>query len=189
MGKDGIKYFVEGLKDQPIRFFYTISPLCGLTSSEEIKAPSNEELLPLLKDPRCLGVGEIYWGNIFLDGPQGERVRELASLALDLGKRVEGHGAGAKGKKLQAYTSFGIASDHEPITEDEVIERLRLGYWVMIREGAVRKELDGIKGIFNRKVDFGRLILSTDGMDPEGFVAEGYLDAAAEKSTSCRCST
>jgi adenine deaminase len=177
-GKDGIESFVEGLRDQPVRFFYTIPPLCGLTPSEEIKAPSNEEILPLLKDPRCLGVGEIYWGNLFLDGPQGERVRELASLALELGKRVEGHGAGAKGRKLQAYTSFGISSDHEPITEEEVIERLRLGYWVMIREGAVRKELGGIKGIFKRKIDFRRLILSTDGVDPEGFISEGYLDSA-----------
>lgn len=182
VGKDGIKYFVEGLKDQPVRFFYTVSPLCGLTSAEEIKAPGNEELLPLLKDPRCVGVGEIYWGNIFLEGTQGERVRELASLALEHGKRVEGHGAGAKGKKLQAYTSFGIASDHEPITEEEMIERLRLGYWVMIREGAVRKELDGIKGIFNRKTDFRRLILSTDGMDPEGFVEQGYLDGVLKKA-------
>ena len=177
-GKDGIDYFVKGLEGQPIRFFYTIPPLCGLTSVEEIQAPANRELLPLLQDPRCLGVGEIYWGNLFLEGFQGERVRELASMALDLGKRVEGHSAGATGGKLQAYFGFGISSCHEPITEEEVIERLRLGCWVMIREGAIRKELDGVKGIFSRKLDFRRLILSTDGMDPQGFLEEGYLDAA-----------
>ena len=177
-GKDGIDYFVKGLEGQPIRFFYTIPPLCGLTSVEEIQAPPNRELLPLLQDPRCLGVGEIYWGNLFLEGFQGERVRELASMALDLGKRVEGHSAGATGVKLQAYFGFGISSCHEPITEEEVIERLRLGCWVMIREGAIRKELDGVKGIFSRKLDFRRLILSTDGMDPQGFLEEGYLDAA-----------
>lgn len=176
-GKDGIDYFVRGLQGQPIRFFYTIPPLCGLTSVEEIKAPSNKELLPLLKDPTCLGVGEVYWSNLFLEGDQGERVRELASMALDLGKRVEGHSAGATGRKLQAYFGFGISSCHEPITEEEVIERLRLGCWVMIREGAIRKELRGVKGIFDRKIDFRRLILTTDGMDPRGFLEEGYLDA------------
>ena len=177
-GKKGIEYFVRGLREQPIRFYYTVPPLCGLTPSEEINAPNNEELLPLLKDPDCLGVGEIYWGNIFLEGKQGERIRELVSLTLDLDKRVEGHAAGATGRKLQAYTCFGISSDHEPITEDEVLERLRLGYWVMVREGSVRKELPGIKGIFNRKVDFRRLSLATDGVDPQTFVEEGYLDAA-----------
>lgn len=182
VGKDGIEYFVKGLEGQPIRFYYTVPPLCGLTPSEEINAPTNEELLPLLKDTKCVGIGEIYWGNIFLGGRQGERVRELASFALDLGKRVEGHGAGANGEKLQAYTCFGISSDHEPITEDEVLERLRLGYWVMIREGSIRKELPGVKGIFDKKIDFRRLILATDGVDPEGFLEEGYLDAALKRA-------
>jgi adenine deaminase len=178
VGKDGIEYLVKGLEGQPIRFYYTVSPLCGLTPSEEINAPTNEELLPLLKDPKCLGVGEIYWGNIFLEGSQGERVKELSSMALELGKMVEGHTAGAAGRKLQAYTDFGVSSCHEPITEKEILERLRLGYWVMIREGGNRKELKGVKGIFKKKIDFRRLVLSTDGVDPEGFLTEGYLDAS-----------
>jgi adenine deaminase len=178
VGKDGIEYLVKGLEGQPIRFYYTVSPLCGLTPSEEINAPTNEELLPLLKDPKCLGVGEIYWGNIFLEGSQGERVKELTSMALELGKMVEGHTAGAAGRKLQAYTDFGVSSCHEPITEKEILERLRLGYWVMIREGGNRKELKGVKGIFKKKIDFRRLVLSTDGVDPEGFLTEGYLDAS-----------
>ena len=176
-GKEGIEYFLRGLEGQPIRFYYTVAPLCGLTPSEEIKALKRKEFLPLLRDPNCLGIGEIYWGNIFLK-KQGERVQKLASLALDLNKRVEGHTAGATGKKLQAYTCFGVSSDHEPITEEEVMERLRLGYWVMIREGSVRKELPGVKGVFNKKIDFRRLILVTDGIDPEGFIEEGYLDAS-----------
>lgn len=177
-GREGMEYFVKGLEGQPVRFYYTIAPLCGLTPSEEINAPTNEELLPLLKNPQCLGVGEIYWGNIFLEGKQGQRVRELAAIALELGKMIEGHTAGASGRKLQAYTDFGVSSCHEPITEEEVLERLRLGYWVMIREGSIRKELPGVAGIFKKKIDFRRLILSTDGVDPEGFLEEGYLDAS-----------
>jgi adenine deaminase len=181
-GKDGIKYPVKGFMGQPIRIFYTLSPLCGLTSAEETTAPTNEELLPLLKDPKCLGVGEIYWSNLFLEGKQGERVRELASMSLALGKRVEGHAAGASGRKLQAYSDFGISSCHEPITEEEVLERLRLGYWVMIREGSVRKELPGVRGIFKKKIDFRKLILCTDGVDPEDFLKEGYLDASLRRA-------
>jgi len=177
-GKEGIESFVRGLEGQPIRFYYTVAPLCSLTPSEGIKIPNEEEILPLLKDPKCLGIGEIFWGNILSEGRQGERLQQLVSLALDLHKRIEGHTAGATGRKLQAYTCFGVSSDHEPITEEEVLERLRLGYWVMIREGSVRKELPGVKEIFNKKIDFRRLILATDGIDPEGFIEEGYLDAS-----------
>ncbi len=177
-GRKGIECSAKGLEGQPIRFYYTVPALCGLTSEEEINAPPNEELLALLKDPRCVGIGETFWGNMLLDGKQGERVRELASLAISLGKQLEGHTAGAAGKKLQAYTLFGASSDHEPITEDEVMERLRLGYCVMIRQGFVRKELPAMKGIFNRKADFRRLSLATDGVDPQTFMEEGYLDAS-----------
>jgi adenine deaminase len=178
IGKEAIEYFVKGLEDQPIRFYYTVAPLCGLTPEEEINAPTNGELLLFLRDPKCLGVGEIYWGNIFLNGRQGERLKELTSMALEKGKLVEGHTAGASGKKLQAYTDFGFSSCHEPITEKEVLERLRLGYWVMVREGGIRKELEGIKGIFKKKIDFRRLALSTDSVYPEGLLTEGYLDAS-----------
>lgn len=181
-GKEGIEYFAKGLEGQPIRLFYTIPPLCALTLSEEVNAPDNQELLPLLKDPNCLGIGEIYWSNLFQKGEQGKRIQQLSSFSLDLAKTVEGHTAGATGKKLQAYTCFGVSSCHESITEDEVIERLRLGYWVMIREGAVRKDLSEIKGVFNKKIDFRRLILTTDGVDPEGFIKEGYLNASLKKA-------
>jgi adenine deaminase len=177
-GVDGIKYFAEGLRDQPIRCLYTLSPLCAISESLEERVPSNDDLIPFLNDPRCLGIGEIYWGNMLLENRQGQRVRTLARKALQLGKRVEGHSAGASGNKLQAYTSLGVSSCHEPITEQEVLERLRLGYWVMIRQGAIRKELEGVQGIFDRPIDKRRLILCTDSVDPEGLLAAGSLDAA-----------
>ncbi|MBW2096906.1 MAG: adenine deaminase [Deltaproteobacteria bacterium] len=188
VGIDGIKYFVEGIKDQPIRFYYTLSPLCGISQSVEKDVPSNKELFPFLEDPWCLGVGEIYWGNMLLESRQGRRVRELARQALSLGKRVEGHSAGASANKLQAYSSLGISSCHEPITESEVLERIRLGLWVMIRQGAVRNELDGVKGIFQHPIDKRRLILCTDSMDPEGFLSRGYLDAAVREALRLRVS-
>lgn len=177
-GKEGIEIPASGFEGQPLRFYHTVPPVCGLTSVEEIMAPSLEEFVSLLKHPKCLGIGEIYWGNLFLEGEQGERLRALVAIALEMGKLIEGHTAGAPGKKLQAYADFGISSCHEPITEDEVLERLRLGYWVMIREGSIRKELPGVSGIFKKKIDFRRLILTTDGVDPEGLLEGDYLDGA-----------
>ena len=183
-GKDGIEYFVAPFEKQPINMFYTIPALCGLTEEEERKALTWEDMLDLLEDEKCLGLGEIYWGNAFIEGAQGRRILDLVDLTLSLGKRVEGHTAGAKENKLQAYTLLGVSSCHEPISEEEVLERLRLGYWVMVREGSIRRELDGIKGIFKRDIDFRRLVLSTDGVDPEGFMEEGYLDYSLKRLLS-----
>jgi len=52
----------------------------------------------------------------------------------------------------------------------------------MVSEGVIRKELDAIRNIFKREIDFKRLILSTDSLDPEGFITEGYLDASLKRA-------
>lgn len=181
-GLEGFDYLIRALQDQPIRLYYTISPMCGLTPEEEVYSPPVEEYHKYLEDPLCLGLGEIYWANMLLENEQGERVRRLAEMALSYGKPVEGHTAGASPIKLQAYTSMGVSSCHEPINEQEVIDRLRLGYWVMIRQGAIRQELDAVAGIFSRKIDTRRVVICTDSMDPERFLNQGSLDAAVRRA-------
>ena len=73
-GRRRIKHWIKGFKGQPIRIYYTVSTLCGLTASEEINALSSEGLVPYLKDPHCLGLGEVYWSNLFLPGPQRRKI-------------------------------------------------------------------------------------------------------------------
>lgn len=183
VGLAGYRELARQAATQPLRLYYTLAPLGGLTREEELMVPEPEETASLLSDPRCLGVGEVYWSNLLLPGKQGgERLRRLAELALAAGKRVEGHTAGAGGRKLQAYVAEGISSCHEPITADEVAQRLRLGLWVLLRQGGVRKELEGASGVFALPLDFRRLALSTDGVYPQGFLQEGYLDAAVREA-------
>jgi adenine deaminase len=181
-GEDALKHWIKGFEGQPIRIYYTVPPLCGLTPSEEINALTAEDLLRYLKDPHCLGLGEIYWSNLFIPGTQGKRLFDLASTVLGHGKRIEGHTAGASGKKLQAYSCLGVSSCHEPITGAEVLERMRLGYWLMIREGSVRRELEGVQGVFSRNIDFRRLILSTDSVDAIDILERGYLEDSLRKA-------
>jgi len=175
-GADGERHWVKAFEGQPIRILYTAPALCGLIPAVEAGALEAQQILPYLEDPNCLGVGELYWSNLLIEGRQGERLRGLASVALKFGKHAEGHTAGASGRKLAAYSCLGVSSCHEPITEDEVMERLRLGFWTMIREGSIRRELPRVKGVFKRGIDFRRLILSTDGVDPVDLLEKGYLD-------------
>lgn len=182
VGTAGYRELARQAAAQPLRLFYTTSPLGGLTLEEELMVPEWEEIASLFTDPRCLGVGEVYWSNLLLPGRQGERLRRLIDAALAAGLLVEGHTAGAGGRKLQAYVAEGISSCHEPITAEEVADRLRLGLWVLLRQGGVRKELEGASGVFNLPLDFRRLALSTDGQHPQGFLDEGYLDAAVREA-------
>ncbi len=177
-GRAGFDHAIAQYRRQPLRFFHTIAPLAGLIEDEDDVALNPEDLAELLSDPRCLGIGEVYWNNLLLSDPQGERVRRVVAAALALGKRAEGHTAGARDDRLQAYVALGPSSCHEAVTEEQVRDRIRLGLWTMVRQGGTRKELDEVVGVFSGDQDLRRLVLVTDGQYPRGFLDEGYLDTA-----------
>ena len=71
------------------------------------------------------------------------------------------------------------------ITAQEVLDRIRLGLYVMIREGSIRRDLAAISKITDMGVDFRRLILSTDGVAPEDLIAKGGLEFVLQKAIDC----
>lgn len=182
LGRFGYDFCRECFRNQPIRFYYTVAPLPGLTEEEELLSPSPREIEDLLRDERCLGLGESYWNNVLLEGRQGARIRGLVEATLRAGKRVEGHSAGARDANLQAYVALGPSSCHESITGEQAEERLRLGLWTMVREGGTRRELAEVSKVFSQAWARRRLVLVTDGQYPQGFVQRGYLDAAVQEA-------
>lgn len=46
---------------------------------KKLNAPTNEELLRHLEGQKCPGMDKVYWVNIFLEGKEGKRVKELSS--------------------------------------------------------------------------------------------------------------
>jgi len=181
-GFAGISPFIDALRDQPLRLYYTAPAICGLTEEEEIAPLTPAELDVLLADPLCLGLGETYWSNALLPGEQGRRVRRLIARTLAAGKVAEGHTAGARGDRLDAYVALGVSSCHEPISVDEALEVYRRGLLVMLREGGIRRDLEHLRPLFDLPLDFSRFALVTDGVDPERMATWGYLDEAVREA-------
>ncbi len=178
-GLDGIKDFLEWTKRQPIKIFCTIPVMHSLSSTGRSKAIGPEALRRLLREENVLGLGETIWTYI-INGDQ--RTYELIAETLASGKLVEGHGAGAKWKSLCAFSASGISSCHESIGLNDVIERLRLGIYAMIREGDIRKELEAIAEIKNTDLDPRRLIIVSDGLAPQTLLNHGYMDHILQKA-------
>ena len=101
---------------------------------------------------------------------------------LSLGKTLEGHGAGARGAKLNQYVMTGITSCHESTTVEEALEKLRFGVYVMIREGFVRKELGELYKLKDLDVDKRRIILVSDVFDAVMLCEDGYLDSIVRRA-------
>jgi adenine deaminase len=93
-------------------------------------------------------------------------------------KRIEGHITGASVQKLNALVAAGLTSCHEAINAEEARERLRLGLYVMLRQGSIRDDLDDLLDLITREpgVDTSRVMLTPDWMDPSAILRQGYMD-------------
>jgi adenine deaminase len=183
-GYRGLKLFLDEVEAHPLRVFALISMVAPqdpmLCQTATI---TNAEIEAALQDPRILGLGEIVsWLRLIrLD----DEILERLEMAWRSGKIIHGHTAGAKDQKLCAVAAVGISSCHEPIRVEDALERLRLGYWTMLREGSLRQDLEAtLTPLIARGIDTQRLILVTDSMSPDDVEELGHMDHVLRRAVS-----
>ena len=179
-GYEGVVDFLASLREQPIKIFATAPSMASI--SKRARGISEEVLRRLLSRDDIVGLGESYWQTVL---QEPEEFLPIFMETVRCGKRLEGHSAGARGRKLMAYMAQGISSCHEPVDAEEVLERLRLGMHVMVREGSIRRDLAPISRIKDAGVDLRRLILVTDGISPEDLLEKGYMESIVQKAIDC----
>jgi adenine deaminase len=177
MGYEGVVEILASFRDQPIKIFGTAPAMVSISTAAS--GIAGDDLKKLLDRDDILGLGESYWQAVF---QTPEKILPVFEDTLRAGKVLEGHSAGAGGKKLAAYLATGISSCHEPINADQALERLRLGLYVMIREGSIRRDLEAIARIRDAGVDTRRLILVTDGVGPEDLVENKGMAFVVQKA-------
>lgn len=137
---------------------------------------SDKDVEKALKHDNVLGLSELssYVRLLKGDSALSRRLR----LARDMGRTVEGHTTGCSPAKLNVMAREGITSCHESLNADDVINRVRLGFGTMIRQGSIRTELTRTAEAVQRLQDFdtSRLMLVSDGMFPEHLLEWGNMD-------------
>jgi len=181
-GYAAVAAFLACLPRLPITAFATTPTISYLVSDRGDGQPmiSTEEMARLLEEPGVVGLGEVYWPQL-LEGKADLHL--LIAKAEAMAKRVEGHTAGARGRKLNACVAAGISSCHESITADEVRERLRLGLTTMVRDGSIRRDIGALNGALGG-VDRRRLVLASDTVWAHDLVERGYLDETARQAVA-----
>ena len=86
-------------------------------------------------------------------------------LAKSLNKCIDGHAPYLSQKDLCAYIASGVKSDHECTNFDEAKEKLRLGMYIMIREGTAAKDLDALMPLL-KSSNTRKFIFVTDDRHP-----------------------
>jgi adenine deaminase len=178
MGTRGICLMREGIESIPLNLYCMLPSCVPATSLEtagaEIRA---EDLKDLMKEEWVRGLGEMmnFPGVIHRD-PE-----VLKKIAMSQGKRVDGHAPGLSGRELAAYIAAGIASDHECTRRAEAEEKLRLGIYIMIREGSTAKNLEELIPMVT-PANARRCMFVTDDRHPADLIAEGGLNHCVRKA-------
>ena len=176
-GLRAFRVVADALARSPLRFYWMIRTHAQSRSIDEDRRYRLPDLARALQHPAAVAAGEVTrWPDAW--GGQSDMLNRLA-LARGLGRRVEGHTAGASGEKMAAIAAAGFTSDHEPITASEVLSRARNGIAVMLRESSLRPDLAGLLDALKAAPALAsRLMLTCDGSMPAFILANGFMDHA-----------
>ncbi len=173
LGIQGVRYMLDSSEGLPLTVF-VMAPSCVPathleTSGAELLWNDLSELRP---HPRVLGLAEMmnFPGVIYGVPEVLDKIRAFAGYPLD------GHAPGLSGKDLQAYVAAGITSDHECTALEEAREKLRLGMYVMIREGTTVRDLKALLPVVTPE-NARRCLLVTDDRHPADLIDEGHIDS------------
>jgi adenine deaminase len=180
MGIEGIRYVLAAGEGLPLSAFVLLSSCVPASSYESpFRMLSVDDLLPLLEEKRVLGLAEMMNMPGVLHGD--EQVLAKIAATRQKGLVVDGHAPGLSRRDLNAYAAAGVMSDHECTTLEEARQRLRLGMWLMIREGSAARNLDALLPLV-KELHPPRVFFVTDDRDPQDLTTRGHIDSMVRRA-------
>lgn len=171
-GVEGIQYMLNASENLPLNVYIMLPSCVPATSFENAGAVLKaEELEGLIHHNRILGLGEL------MDYPGVISAEEsiLDKIIITKEKKIDGHGPNIIDKDLNAYVVAGVKTEHECSTVEEMLNRLRLGMYILIREGSAARNLETlIRG--TTKENARRCLFCTDDKHPEDILVGGHID-------------
>lgn len=182
MGTDGIEYMLQATEDLPVDVRFMLPSCVPATPLDESGANLDYRAIDSFYDhPRVQGLAEMmnYAGVVNGDGQVVEKI--VASQAHH--KKIDGHAPGLSGKDLNAYIAAGVYSDHECSDMEDAMNKLRLGQYIMIREGTAARNLEALMPLLTSQyVD--RCMFCTDDKHPNDLLEKGHIDYIVKKAIS-----
>jgi len=173
-GIDGIKYMIESSEGLPLDVFFMLPSCVPATSFENSGAVLKaEDLKELIDNKRVLGLGELMDYPGVVSG--NDDIVDKIELAQRYNKLIDGHGPNIRNGELNAYVAAGVITEHECSTVDEMLDRLRLGMHILIRQGSAARNLETlVRGL--TKENMRRCLFCTDDKHPEDILVTGHID-------------
>ena len=177
-GLDGMRFVINWARRLPLDMFFMVPSCVPATHMETSGAEITEDdSKKALRWRNVVGLGEMMNFPGVINGLEQVVNKILAAQ----GKVIDGHAPGVTNKQLNAYLAAGIRSDHESTSRKEGEEKLKLGMYLMIREGSSEKNLDELLPLVTDKT-YKRCLFVVDDRNCSDLLREGDIDAVARKA-------
>ena len=183
MGAQGLKEMIKDLKQLPGTLLWLVRLFSQSGFPGEREWFNHPEIHSLLDLDEVVGTAEITrWPFVYEADPF---LLETIEYAKKLKKVVDGHASGCSYDKLNSLVAAGLSSCHEAITAKDAFDRLRLGFWTLLRNSSLRPDLpEVIKFITEGNVCTSRVIMTNDGPNPSFIEEEGFTAGLVRKAVA-----
>lgn len=175
-GLDGVRQAIAASRGLPLRIL-PLAPSCvpsapGLEVCGADFGP--EAVAEMLSWPDIAGLAEMM--NMQDVIMRDDRVAGIVQAALESGKLVCGHARGLKDDDLAAFATAGISSDHELVSGEDLLAKMRAGFSIELR-GSHDHLLPEFVQAFSRLGHVPQTVtLCTDDVFPDDLHEHGGLD-------------
>jgi adenine deaminase len=183
MGIEGVNYMIENGKQVPLKFHFGAPSCVPATSFESAGAVIDSKgVEEMLDNPDILYLAEMmnYPGVLFED----KEVMAKLKAAKKVGKPIDGHAPGLRGKDAQKYIKAGISTDHECFTYDEALEKLSYGMKILIREGSAAKNFNALIDLLPNH--FENMMFCSDDKHPDDLIL-GHINQLVQRALKRGC--
>lgn len=174
-GLEGVRWAIEASRNLPLCVL-VLAPSCvpsapGLERAGADFGPA--ELEEMLAWPEIAGVAEVMDMRGVLE--RSPRMAGIVAAGLASGKLVCGHARSLAGPDLQGFVAAGIASDHEIVSGEDLLEKLRAGLTVELRGSHDHLLPECVAALAGLPRWPQTLTLCTDDVFPDDLVARGGM--------------
>ncbi len=164
LGVAGVDYMVCDGRRTPFKFNFGAPSCVPATAFETAGAALDAETVAqLLARPEIKYLSEVMnFPGVLVRDPS---LMAMIAAAMKLGKPVDGHAPGLRGKAAVRYAAVGITTDHECFTLPEALGKLKGRMKILIREGSAARNFAALAPLLKTHPE--RVMFCCDDLHPD----------------------
>ncbi|MBK8855976.1 MAG: adenine deaminase [Saprospiraceae bacterium] len=177
-GLEGVDFMLKNAEDAGMQFYFGAPSCVPATDFETAGAridSSDIEKLMARKDIWYLSEMMNYPGVLLND----TEVLKKIEIAKKYNKPVDGHAPGLKGQDAIDYIKKGCSTDHECVSLEEALWKLKHGMKILIREGSAAKNYNALETLISTHTE--DVMFCSDDKHPDDLLV-GHINELVKKS-------